>query len=471
MKNADKLFMLGLAAVSVGCKSVEQGKQPNIIFILTDDQRWDALGYAGNPYIHTPNLDSLASNGIYFQNTYATTAISCASRASILSGMYASGSGIHDFSTPFTDGQFSMTYPQLLREAGYYTGFIGKFGVGQKYDGIPEKFDFWRSFPGQGWYYNEKKGQTEHLTSIQGKQILEFLDSAPTDKPFCLSVSFKAPHCQDEARRFNGEEFPIDARDSSLYDGVVFPEPHSANHYAGMKQEFRHSEAKDKENEGRIRWEYRFDTPEKYQNTVRKYYSLISGVDREIGNMMTALKEKGLDKNTVIIFMGDNGFYLGEHGLAGKWFAHEESARLPFFIYDPRSGKDARGIKESHLALNIDVAPTILGLAGVKIPESMQGMDLSPVIAGKNIGWRKDFLYEHRYNPKGVHIPSCEGIVTENYKLLKYFADGNEWWEMYDMQKDRHETTNVIDSEEYSVQKQELEKRLAELKQEIGIAD
>lgn len=469
MTRPDKLLMIGLAAAAYSCKPSVQEMRPNLIFILTDDQRWDALGYAGNEYIHTPNLDSLASHGIYFPNTYATTALSCASRASILTGMYASGSGIHDFSTAFTEEQFARTYPMLLRDAGYYTGFIGKFGVGQKYDGIPEKFDFWRSFPGQGWYYNRKRGQTEHLTAVQGKQILEFLDSAPAGQPFCLSVSFKAPHCQDEARKKNGEEFPIDPRDSLLYDGIVFPEPHSAGQYDSLRKEFRHSDAKDLENEGRIRWRYRFSSSVQYQNTVRKYYSLVSGVDREIGNMMSALKSKGLDKNTVIIFMGDNGFYLGEHGLAGKWFAHEESARIPFFIYDPRSRSG--GIKEEHLALNIDIAPTILGLAGVGIPSGMQGTDLSPLMSGRKIHWRKDFLYEHRYNPEGVHIPSCEGIITGRFKLLRYFADGQEWWEMYDLEKDRGETTNIVGREEYRSRQKRLEKRLDMLKLEAGAAN
>lgn len=311
----------------------ENSSKPNIIFILTDDQRFDALGCTGNASILTPNMDKLGYDGIIFKNAYATTPISCVSRASILTGQYASKHGIQDFATLLSKKQWSETYPYLLKFNGYYTGFIGKFGVGRS--NIPNDwFDYCNLLPKQGWYYesdkerikkNKKKltKQTnpEYLTVIQGKQIIDFLNVRDKNKPFCLSVSFKAPHCQDEMRIPGGDEFPIDRKDSALYKDVYFPMPITSkdSFYYALPENFRYSKVKMKENEARKRWRWRFSSDSLYQETVRKYYSLIYGVDREIGNMMNELKRHGIEKNTVIIIMGDNGFYLGEHGLAGKW--------------------------------------------------------------------------------------------------------------------------------------------------------
>lgn len=282
-------------------------------------------------------------------------------------------------------------------------------------------------------------------------------------------VSFKAPHCQDEMRTRNGEEFPPDPRDESLYTDVVFPLPETRDdiYYYSAPEAFRHSASSGMENEGRIRWNYRFADDEMFQKTVSNYYRLISGVDREIGLMMEELRKEGLDDNTVILLMGDNGFYLAEHGLAGKWFTHEESVRLPFFIYAPRLPASKRGLVLKDIALNIDVAPTLLSMAGIPIPEQIQGCDLNRVINGNADGWRDSFYYEHTYN-KGVYLPCSEAVIGGRYKMTRYFAEKSMWYELYDLETDPYEKDNLSQKQEYAPILETLRATMSKLRTEAG---
>lgn len=443
-----------------------QNDRPNIIFILTDDQRWDALGCAGNNYIKTPNIDSLAHNGVHFTNAYVTSPISCVSRASIFTGQYASCNGIHDFSSGLSKEQLEATYPMILKNAGYYVGFIGKYGVGKDKDFPVNSYDFWRSFPGQGKYWSDDSDL--HLTALQGQQIIEFLRTRDKSKNFCLSISFKAPHCQDEMRKVKGgDEFPIDPRDSLLYENTIFPYPEtfSDDYYELLNDNFKFSKIKNKENEARVRWKFRFSSDSLYQETVRKYYTLIYGVDREIGNLLDELEKQNIADNTIIVFMGDNGFFLGEHGLAGKWFSMEEAARVPLIVYDPRSSKN-KGVKKNELVLNIDIAPTILSFANIEIPKTMQGEDLNILLNNrhKEKRWRTDFYCEYKYNPKFIHLPPMEAVINKNFKLTHYYVDGCQWYELYDLRKDRNEVNNLYDNRRYKRVKNKMKDRMIELR-------
>lgn len=455
------LCLNGLSAKNTPTPESTPPTRPNIIFILTDDHRWDAAGFAGNPYIQTPHLDTLAARGTYFRNTYATTSISCVSRASILTGQQQMTHGIDNFNTPLSAEQQASTYPMILKSNGYYIGFIGKYGVGADKFSPAGLYDFARILKGQGKYWeNNRIGTGKHLTPLQGEQICEFLETRDKSKPFCLSVSFKAPHCQDEMRTRGGEEFPFEPCDSSLYKEIVFPYPitRSDAFYTKRPDWFRFDSLKMKENEARIRWKYRFATDEMYQNTVRKYYRLITGVDRQVGVMMQELKKRGLDKNTIIIFMGDNGYYLGEHGLAGKWLADQESLRLPLFIYDPRF-PGSRTVEK--IALNIDIAPTILDLAGVHPNPVMEGTSLAPFVQGKlPTRWRKAFFYEHTYNPSGTHLPCSEAIVELRYKLVRYYLRDHSYYELFDLKSDPYETRNLAEDPKYDRLRQEMTRRL-----------
>ncbi len=354
-----------------GCNSQLSGRsaaaagRPNIIFLLTDDQRADAMGCAGNPIIHTPNIDDVAKNGVLFKNAFVTTSICASSRASILSGQWTRRHKINDFGTHFSEAALAQTYPMLLRKAGYRLGFIGKYGVGPKRDLPVDEYDYWRGFPGQGRYeHKDKDGNYKHLTQIMGEQAIEFLRSCSKDKPFCLSVSFKAPHVQDGDPR----QFIYDRAYKNLYKDVTIPSPKTAErrYFEALPEFLQTSEA-------RRRWQIRFSTPAKFQESVKSYYRLVTGVDVVIGKIRDELKRLSFDDNTIIMFTGDNGFYLGEYGLAGKWFPHEESIRVPLVIFDPRASRSRRGVSCEQMALNVDIAPTILELAGVKVPQQMQG--------------------------------------------------------------------------------------------------
>jgi arylsulfatase A-like enzyme len=217
-------------------------------------------------------------------------------------------------------------------------------------------------------------------------------------------------------------------------------------------------------NEARNRWKLRFATPEMYQRSVKNYYRLITQVDDMVGDLMHQLKRLGIDKNTIIIFMGDNGFFLGEHGLAGKWYMYEESIRVPLFIYDPAAPEDKRGKKVSSIALNIDVAPTILSFAGISVPATMQGRNLMETLQADRSTWRNDFFYEHPFHHPA--IPKSEGVVSEKYKYIVYYEQKPVYEEFFDLQNDPHETCNLINDNKYKLVIDAYKRRFQKLKRE-----
>jgi arylsulfatase A-like enzyme len=427
-------------------------RPPNIVFLLADDLRWNSLGCMGDPVVRTPQLDALAARGTLFRNHFVTTSICCVSRASIFSGQYARRHHINDFSTPFTPEVFARTYPALLRAAGYRTGFIGKFGVGEKMPA--EAFDYWRGFPGQGRYF--EPGSPEHLTARMGDQALEFLKGCDGTRPFCLSVSFKAPHCQDGARR----EFPPDPRDAALYATATIPVPRSATEEA-----FRKLPDFVQRSEARVRWRRRFATPGLFQQNVRDYLRLVTGMDREVGRIVEALRQANLADNTLVVFTSDNGFFFGEHGLAGKWFMYEESIRVPLIVVDPRAPEGARGRKVEAMALNIDLAPTLLDYAGVAAPPAMQGRSLRPLVRGQRPAWRADWFYEHHTLPQ--ILPPSEGVRTERWAYLRWMASEPAVEELYDLRTDPLEEHSLAADAAHQQTLSRLRTRWAELRKAL----
>ncbi len=428
----------GLAATMLATENQPQGhaagKRPNIIFLLTDDQRWDALGCMGNDIIHTPHIDNMAAEGVIFDNAFVTTSICAPSRATFLSGQYVCRHGINNFHDTFSPEQWAKTYPALLREAGYATGFVGKYGVGRD---MPEKaFTYWRGYAGQGHYEQEDEdGNYIHLTQVHENDSLAFLREYGTEGPFCLSVSFKAPHCQDGDPR----QFIYDPRYSELYEDALIPPPESADdkYFERFPDFFREN------NEARNRWKKRFSDPVLYQEMVHGYYRLITGVDRVVGAIRDELETLGVADNTIIIFMSDNGFYLGDYGLAGKWYGHDPSIRVPLVVYDPRLPESQRGTRRSEQALNLDIAPTMLAMAGLPCPDGIQGKDLAPLLYGRETAWRDDFYYEHTFDHPG--IPKSEGVVGVRYKYLRYYEADPVYEELYDREKDPLEVQNLAD--------------------------
>lgn len=422
------------SSASVGHNPANE-KKPNIIFILTDDQRWDAAGYSGNPIIHTPNMDKLASEGLNFENAFVTTAICAASRASLFTGLYER---THDFTfgkPPLQDEYMYHSYPKLLKGAGYRTGFVGKFGV-KVNEGIEDsmfhdsKKTFWP-------YLREIDGKQVHLADINGDLAIDFIQSSK-DQPFCLSLSFWSPHADDAAEE---QYFWPDYVDH-LYRDVDIPIHETADpEFFKALPEFLQTTM------NRERWYWRFDTPEKYQKMVKGHYRMISTVDSVLSRIRQSLDEAGVADNTVIIFMGDNGYFLGERGYAGKWLLHEPSIRVPLIIYDPRQQKSKQGKTFSQPVLNVDITPTILSLAGVDIPEHYQGESLLPFYEGTPKVWRTGFFLEHRHENNPTLLKT-EGYRDEEFKFIRY--DDHDYVELYHHKSDFNEVKNLALEERYA---------------------
>lgn len=422
-----------LLAARSGRAQPRNERPPNLVFLLTDDQRWDALGCMDNPIVQTPNIDSLAQRGVRFTNTFVSTAICVSSRASIFSGLYTRNHGIEKFDQQFSAEQFRSTYPAVLRRSGYRTAFIGKYGLDKP--PLPEKeFDYWRGFAGQGKSFPQGENGP-HMLTLMTDQATEFLQSCkPGAAPFCLSLSYKHPHADD----LEPGQFLPDPRDAALYRDVTIPTPKTAD-----TQSIRKLPLSMQRSEGRRRWAVRFSTPELFQESVKNYYRLCTGIDRSVGVVLDTLQRQGLDQNTVVVYASDNGFYLGEHGLADKWFMHEESIRVPLIIADPR-GQSRRGIACSAMAMNIDIAPTLLDLAGVRDRPHMQGRSLQPLLREPQLAqWRSEFFYEHRFRYNGW-IPATEGIRTKDWKYTRYIDESPVFEELFDLSKDRYEENNLV---------------------------
>lgn len=434
--------------------------RPNIIFLLADDLRWDALGCYGNGVVRTPHIDRLAARGVRFRNHFVTTSICNVSRASILTGQYARRHGITDFSTSLGTGRWRETYPALLRSAGYRTGFIGKYGVGddRSIAAMEKEFDYWRGLPGQaGLFFAANDPTRTHKTARFGEQALEFLRSCESNQPFCLSVSFNAPHARDGQPR----EFAPDHRDEGLYLDSEIPAPDKAG-----EEWFQTLPEFVKSSEGRRRWGRRFTNEIAFQRTAKDYYRLITGLDREVGRIITLLEDRHLATNTVVVFSSDNGFFLGERGLADKWLMYEESIRVPLIICDPRLPSSRRGATVQALTLNIDLAPTFLDFAGQRAPGVMQGQSLVPLLHGKSPrDWREEFFYEH-YTRRDI-IPPSEGVRTTRWKYLRWMNVAPPVEELYDLASDPGEKHNLSSDPAHAEQLVRSRKRWAKLRDQL----
>lgn len=417
--------------------------KPNIIFILTDDQRWDALGYAGNKLIHTPEMDKLAREGVYFKNSIVTTPICAASRASILSAMHERTHGYNFQSGAMKEEYMTNAYPKILKNAGYYTGFYGKLGV--KYEAKENLFHEYEDYDRngafadrRGYFYKKIGKDTVHLTRYTGQKALDFIQKAKSDQPFCLSLSFSAPHAHDPAP----DQYFWEKETDHLLQTTTIPQADiSDNKYFDILPDFV------KKGFNRLRWTWRYDTPEKYQHSVKGYYRMISGIDLEIAKIRQKLKEKGLDKNTIIILMGDNGYFLGERQLAGKWLLYDNSIRVPLIVYDPRTPQH-RDIDA--IACNIDVPATILDFAGVNRPKSWQGKSLVSLVSGAKTTLNRDtVLIEHLW--EFDNIPPSEGAKTKDWKYFRYVNDKSVE-ELYDLKNDPKEINNLAANEKFKAQ-------------------
>ena len=425
-------------------------KPLNIVVLYADDWRHDTLGAAGHPVVKTPHLDRLAKEGMRFTHNCVTTAICGVSRATLLTGQWMSRHGnpaFAMFTTPWAE-----TYPGLLRRNGYHVGHIGKWHNGT----FPQdKFDFGRAYSGTHWI-READGTKIHVTQKNENDALEFLRTRPTDKPFVLTLAFFATHAEDQ----NPLQFLPQPASMELYKDTVIPVPKTSS-----DEDFKRLPPfiANEQNEGRVRYHWRFDTPEKYQTMMKNYYRLATEVDATCGRVLAALRQQGLLENTLVIFTADNGYFHAEHGLADKWYPYEESIRTPLIVRDPRMPAALRGQTNDDFTLNVDLAPTFLAAAGIAAPARMQGRDLSALYLASNApAWRTEFFYEHA-TIKNIHfIPSSEALVRKEVKYL-YWPDFQHE-ELFDLTADRAETHNLAAAPNQAKTLASLRSRFAELK-------
>lgn len=422
----------------------------NILILFADDWRHDTLGAAGNPIVKTPHLDKLASEGVRFVNNYVTTSVCGVSRASLFTGQWMSRHGSSPFGMWKTP--WSETYPGLLREQGYYVGHIGKWHN----DKFPAKnYDFGRAYGGKHWYEVKRK-QHIHVTQRNENDALEFLKVRPKDQPFCLTVAFFATHAEDG----HPLQFLPQAESLGLYNDVEIPVPATATNEAweNLPDFFT------RKNEGRNRWYWRFDNSDKYQYMMKNYYRLASEVDATSGRIINELEAQGILENTLIIFTTDNGYYHGEHGLADKWYPHEESIRVPLIIKDPRKPESLKNTTKKQMTLNVDLAPTILNAAGIAAPEMMQGKDLAQIyLAEEAPEWRDEYFYEHPTILRKNFIPASQALVRSDWKYFYWPEFDVE--QLFHLESDPHEQVDLAGDLKHAAKLAEMRQRFTELKE------
>ena len=438
-----------ISAAATALPTPQSPAQPmNVVVLVIDDTRWDSIGVAGNRIVRTPRLDALAAEGVRFTHARVTTSICMVSRASLLTGQYMSRHGIDRFGKPLTPDAFARTYAGVLRAGGYWTGYVGKYDVGPA---RPADFDFLRAYQGRHWITGAD-GAGVHVTEQNARDSVEFLRTRPRDKPFLLSVGYFAPHAEDSAP----EQYLPQAWSAPLYEGVKVPPSLLADpkHLRALPP-FLSTDA----NEGRVRFRWRFDTPERYQEYMVRYYRLITEVDAAVGRIVDELKAQGVYERTLIAFIGDNGYFHGDRGLADKWYPYEQALRVPLIVRDPRASARARGSTRDELALNIDVAPTLIAAAGLPVPAVMQGQDLGPLyLLDQPPAWRDEFFYEHPTITSRDRIPSSQGVIRRDWKYV-YWPEF-DYEQLFNLNEDADEFRNLALEPAYSKDRAAARKKL-----------
>jgi N-acetylglucosamine-6-sulfatase len=427
------------------------GSRPNIVLILTDDHRADALGFMGHPYLETPNLDALAADGAHFANAFVTTSLCSPSRASILTGLYAHNHGIVDNSD--RDVSDLKIFPSDLQQAGYQTAFIGKWHMGGGSDQPRPGFDRWVSFRGQGWYVpptdiewslnvdGSAVPQRGYITDELTDYAIDWLDGRDPEAPFFLYLSHKAVHdnftpADRHAGRYGEEPVPIPETQPDTpenYEGKPMWVYNQRNSWHGVDYPYHGT----REPEGGI------------EQLYRRYTEAVLGVDDSVGRVIAYLKENGLADNTLVLYMGDNGFLWGEHGLIDKRNAYEESMRIPMIVWSPSLIEAGTVVEE--VVANIDIAPTLLELAGATVSHPRDGQSFLGLATGEEDGseWRESLLYEYYWEWSFPQTPSVFALRESRFKFIQYHGiwDSDE---LYDLIEDPREQHNLLREPDYA---------------------
>jgi arylsulfatase A-like enzyme len=495
------VFLCGLAQpVETGAQT--NGNRPNIIYIMSDDHAYQAISAYGYGLNNTPNIDRLAANGMLFNRAFVGNSICGPSRATMLTGKHSHVNGFKDNHSSFDGNQ--QTVAKLLHDNGYTTAIVGKWHLISD----PQGFDYWNIVPGQGQYNNpdfiemgNRKRVNGYVTNITTELAINWLDARDKNKPFFLMYQQKAPH-----RNWMPEE-----KYYHLFDSTEFPLPsnffddYATRTKAAGEQEMEIATdmtdaydlklafdlPKEKQVGLAANWQniYNRLTPEekrkweaaygpaneafrkanlsgkelaiwKYQRYMKDYLRCVQSVDDNVGRLMEYLKANGLDKNTIIIYTSDQGFYLGEHGWFDKRWMYEESFRTPLIISWP--GVTNKPAATNSMVQNLDFAETILDMAGLPIPADMQGKSMVPVLKGKQKGNLHDALYYRFYENQEHKVAKHIGVRTDRYKLICFYE--NKEWELYDLEKDQKEMNNVYGQPAYQKVQDMMMQKLKELK-------
>lgn len=481
MKKYLKLLCMAPAIGSLSCtenktdslvlnKIPNAPKTRNVVFIISDDHRYDFMGFMGAvPFLETPNMDRLAKEGAHLKNAFVTTSLSSPSRASILTGMYSHSHTVVDNTAPVPEGL--TFFPQYLQKAGYQTAFMGKWHMGNDSSDPRPGFDHWESFRGQGLYYNPTLNingremaysDSTYITDLLTEHAVQWIRGRDKKRPFFLYLSHKAVH----------DNFSPAKRHAGCYANKPIPIPPSFNtpHYgiknlpskdkngvpASQRDYYGEDRFPDWVKAQRESWhgvDYSYHG-RPWESNVTRYCETLRSLDESIGSVLECLKEEGLDESTLVIYMGDNGFAWGEHGLIDKRQFYEESVRVPMLARCPELIK--AGTIVENMVQNIDIAPTILEMAGLEKPEQMHGSSYINLLKGiKESKWRDKIFYEYYWEYDFPQTPTVHGVRTDRYKLMRYHGiwDTNEF---YDLQNDPHEMHNLIDDPAHQEKIKEL---------------
>lgn len=457
------LFRVMFLIVSlIACDVVIADQPPNVIFFFTDDQTTSTIGCYGNQIVQTPNIDMLAREGTRFRNAFVSHSICWVSRTTVLSGLTGRTYGTPGNHDVAQAGAVATLYTDLLRDSGYRTGFFGKWhakmpkGYRQQ-----DHFDEFEAIGRNPFYKKQADGSLRHETEVIVDRGIEFIKRQPKDKPFALNLWFNACHAEDGDRRPGIGQFPWPRTTDGMYEDVTIPPPRLGDQ--GIFDELPDFL---KTTINRERYFWRWNTEEKYQTNVRAYYRMVTGIDQSIGRVMDALREAGMDQNTIIVYSADNGYYMGNRGLAGKWSHYDDALRVPMIIFDPRVDQSHRGQVTDAIALNLDLPATILDWAGVEVPDRYQGRSLKPIVSDAvPSNWRTDSFHEH-FAVRN-RIPAFEGIRNDRFKYVRYVDHENHEF-LHDLQSDPDELINFVSDPRYADTLAEMRRRTDERVAELG---
>ncbi|MDP4680216.1 MAG: sulfatase [Cyclobacteriaceae bacterium] len=500
------LFILAVASTSPKEQKEETRERPNILFIMTDDHAVRAISCYDGSINQTPNLDRIAKEGVIFKNSFVSNSICAPSRAVMLTGKHSHFNGQIDNSVAFDGSQ--QTFPKLLQQAGYQTALVGKWHLRSD----PTGFDYWNILPGQGQYYNpdfiemgEQKRIEGYATTVTTDLGLNWLDGRDMTKPFCLLLHHKAPHrtWQPDTSYlddFANKNFPVPDNFFDKFEGRQAAAEQKLSIRTGdmdlsydlkieadeAKSRFPNYQHKVRMNEAqKAAWKKHYDPiiqdyidkmPEgdeldlyKYQRYMRDYIACIQSVDDNVGRVLDYLEENGLSENTLVVYTSDQGFYTGEHGWFDKRFIYEQSLRTPLLMKAPKGYNKKGEINE--LVQNIDYAATFLDIAGVAIPEDMQGISLKPLLQETTEVDLRESIYYHYYEFPNEHaVKRHVGIRTDRYKLIHFYNDIDDW-ELYDLQTDSDEMNNIYEDDSNATLISDLKVQLAVLQNKYQDTD